>query len=511
VKEQQLNILFVYPRYPDTFWSFRHALKFIAKKAAYPPLGLLTVASLLPREWEKKLVDMNADDLNDEDIAWADYVFISAMDVQRQSAHEVVERCHQLGTKMVAGGPLFTTGHEEFPEVDHFVLGEAETLVSRLVSDLEKGRGERFYQSEERPDIRKSPIPAWDLIDTRKYATLSLQYSRGCPFDCEFCDIVLLNGRVPRTKDVRQLIEELEAIHRLGCCSTVFIVDDNFIGNKKKLKAEVLPAIIEWMKEKGYPFTLFTQASIGLADDEELMRMMTDAGFDRVFIGIETPNEESLGECGKHQNTKRDLVASVKTLQNHGLEVQGGFIVGFDSDPSNIFERQISFIQQSGIVTAMVGILSAPRGTKLYKRLKKEDRLLREASGDNTDFSLNFVPKMSRESLVGGYKNVLTSIYSPRNYYARIGTFLREHRPVVHRRRSLKKNQVGAFLKSIWYLGIKEKGRTYYWRLVTFTLVRRPRAFPLAITLAVYGYHYRKLLEGYKRKLAAADAHRGGT
>jgi len=276
-----LNILFVYPRYPDTFWSFRHALKFIAKKAAYPPLGLLTVASLLPREWEKKLVDMNADDLNDEDIAWADYVFISGMDVQRQSAHEVVKRCSQLGTKMVAGGPLFTTGHEEFPEVDHFVLGEAEVLMSRLVTDLERGKGERFYQSDERPDIRKSPVPAWDLIDTRKYATLSLQYSRGCPFDCEFCDIVLLNGRVPRTKEVGQLVEELDAIHCLGCCSTVFIVDDNFIGNKKKLKAEVLPAIIDWMKEKGYPFTLFTQASIGLADDEELMRMMTDAGFDQ--------------------------------------------------------------------------------------------------------------------------------------------------------------------------------------------------------------------------------------
>jgi radical SAM superfamily enzyme YgiQ (UPF0313 family) len=499
VKEQHLNILLVYPRYPDTFWSFRHALKFIAKKAAYPPLGLLTVASLLPRGWEKKLVDMNTDDLNDEDIAWADFVFISGMEVQRQSAQDVVSRCHRLGTKMVAGGPLFTQGQEGFPEVDHFVLGEAETLMPRLVADLEKGRGERFYQSDERPDIRRSPIPAWGLVATKKYATLSLQYSRGCPYDCEFCDIVLLNGRVPRTKDVKQLIDELEAIYRLDCSSSVFIVDDNFIGNKKKLKTEVLPAIIEWMREKDYPFTLFTQASIGLADDEDLIRLVVEAGFDRVFVGIETPNEESLGECGKHQNTKRDLVASVRTLQNHGLEVQGGFIVGFDSDPSNIFETQIDFIQESGIVTAMVGMLNAPRGTKLYKRLKKEDRLLREATGDNTDFSLNFVPKMKRETLIGGYKQVLTSIYSPRNYYARIGTFLRQHRPVVHKRRSHSKVRLGAFLKSMWYLGIKERGRTYYWRLVTFTLVRRPGSFPLAITLAVYGYHYRKLLDGYAR------------
>ena len=494
-----MNILFVYPRYPDTFWSFRHALKFIAKKAAYPPLGLLTVAAMLPREWEKRLVDLNTDDLRDEDIAWADYVFISAMDVQRQSAHEVVKRCRQLDARVVAGGPLFTTEHEEFPEVDHFVLGEAEIVISSLIADLEEGKGKRIYYSDERPDIQKSPAPAWELIDTRKYATLSIQYSRGCPYDCEFCDVVLLNGHVPRTKSTKQLIDELEAIYRLGCCSTVFIVDDNFIGNKKKLKAEVLPAIVEWAKQRDYPFTLFTQASIGLADDEDLIRLMVDAGFDRVFIGIETPNEDSLGECGKHQNTRRDLVASVKTLQNHGLEVQGGFIVGFDSDPSNIFDRQINFIQQSGIVTAMVGILSAPRGTKLYKRLKKEDRLLHEASGDNTDFSLNFVPKMKRETLIAGYRQVLTSIYSPGNYYARIGTFLREHRPVVHKRRSLKKRQIWALLKSMWYLGIKEKGRMYYWRLVTSTLVRRPRSFPLAITLAVYGYHYRKLLEGYNR------------
>ncbi|MDM7999481.1 MAG: B12-binding domain-containing radical SAM protein [Dehalococcoidia bacterium] len=494
-----MRILLVYPRYPDTFWSFRHALKFIAKKAAYPPLGLLTVASLLPPQWEKKVVDLNADELHDEDIAWADYVFISAMDVQRGSAHDVVRRCRELGTKVVAGGPLFTTGHEEFPDVDYFVLGEGEDLVPRLVADLEMGGGNRFYQSNEKPDVRKSPIPAWELIDTRKYASLSIQYSRGCPFDCEFCDIVLLNGRVPRTKDVTQLIGELEAIYRLGTCNTVFIVDDNFIGNKKKLKAEVLPAVIDWMKRRDYPFTLFTQASIGIADDEELIRMMIDAGFDRVFIGIETPNEESLGECGKHQNTRRDLMACVRKLQNRGLEVQGGFIVGFDSDPSNIFERQISFIQQSGIVTAMVGLLNAPRGTKLYKRLKDENRLIRDASGDNTDFSINFIPRMSRESLVGGYKNVLTSIYSPRNYYARIRTFLREHRPVARRRRSLRRSHIEALVKSFWYLGVVEGGRMYYWRLVTSTLLRRPRSFPLAITLAVYGYHYRKLLDGYAR------------
>ena len=491
-----MNILLVYPRYPDTFWGFRHALKFIARKAAYPPLGLLTVAALLPREWDRRLVDLNVGPLDDRDLDWADCVFIGAMDVQQESAHEVTARCRRRRKKMVAGGPLFTTRYEEFPEVDHFVLGEAEGVMARLVADLECGTAQRLYRSEEKPDMRTSPLPSWELIKAGNYANLTVQYSRGCPFDCEFCDIALLNGRLPRTKDVYQLVAELEAVRRIGCSGTVFIVDDNFIGNRKKLKAEVLPAVRDWMKEKRYPFTLFTQASIDLADDEELMRLMTDAGFDRVFVGIETPNEESLEECHKRQNGNRDLVASVKVLQNHGLEVQGGFIIGFDNDPANIFERQIGFIQQSGIVTAMVGLLRAQRGTRLYKRLKEQDRLVGEASGDNTDLSLNFVPRMKRETLIEGYRRVLTTIYAPRNYYARIATFLREHRPVGHGRARLRGTHVLGLLSSFWYIGVREKGRVYYWRLLTRTLLRQPRSFPLAVSLAVYGYHCRKLLEG---------------
>jgi radical SAM superfamily enzyme YgiQ (UPF0313 family) len=348
--------------------------------------------------------------------------------------------------------------------------------------------------SEEKPDLRKSPGPAWDLIDIKKYVTLSIQYSRGCPFDCDFCNIVLLNGHVPRTKGTRQLVGEMEAIYRMGWRNSVFIVDDNFIGNKKKLKAEMLPAIIDWMKERNYPFTLFKQASIGLSDDEELMRLMVGAGFNGVFTGIETPNEESLGECGKHQNANRDLAVSVRKLQNHGLEVQGGFIVGFDNNPHDIFEKQINFIQQTGIVTAMVGLLNAPRGTRLYQRLKKENRLLGEPSGDNTDFSVNFTPRMGHEALISGYRRILTVIYSPHEYYARIGTLLREHHPALHKRSSMKTTDLEAFFKSIWYLGIKEKGRRYYWRLVISTLLKRRRSFPLVITLAIYGYHFRKLI-----------------
>jgi len=424
-----LKILLVYPQYPDTFWSFTHALRIIAKKAAFPPLGLLTVAAMLPREWEKKLVDMNVTALNDDDLKWADYVFISAMVVQRESVKEVIARCQKSNTRVVAGGPLFTIGYEEFDGVDHFVLNEAEITLQPFLADLEKGCAKPVYTSGKRPDISQTPIPLWSLINMKKYSSMNAQYSRGCPFNCEFCDIIILNGHRPRTKDKDQMLAELDALYRHGWRGGVFIVDDNFIGNKRKLKAETLPALIEWMKAKKNPFALSTEASVNLADDEELMQLMVKAGFNQVFVGIETPNEDSLVECNKLPNKNRDLVALVKKIQNHGLEVQGGFIVGFDSDPLSIFKSQISFIQRSGIVTAMVGLLNAPPGTRLYQRLKKENRLLKSFSGDQMDCSLNFIPKMNYETLINGYKNILDTIYSPKQYYERVKIFLKEYKP----------------------------------------------------------------------------------
>jgi len=494
-----LNILLVYPQYPDTFWSFKHALKFIYKKAAFPPLGLLTVAAMLPGDWRKKLVDMNANSLTDKDIKWADYVFISAMAVQRDSVKEVIARCKKLGTETVSGGPLFTTGYEEFDEVDHLVLGEAEVTLPLFLKDLEQGCARHIYISRTRPDINKTPVPLWSLIKKKDYSAMSIQYSRGCPFNCEFCDIVVLNGHKPRTKNKGQLLTELDAIYQQGWSTSVFIVDDNFIGNKKKLKAETLPTIIEWRKKKRQPFPLFTEASINLADDEELMQLMVEAGFDRVFIGIETPNEESLVECNKSQNRNRDLVDSVKKIQRHGLEVQGGFIVGFDNDPVSIFKSQINFIQKSGIVTAMVGLLNAPPGTRLHNRLKKEDRLLKDFTGDNTDCSINFVPKMKYDTLINGYKDILKTIYSPQCYYERVKTFLKEFKP--HNKGGNKPDlyHIKAFLKSIWLLGIRENGRRYYWRLVISTLLKYPRRLQVSVTLAIYGYHFRKVVENYLR------------
>jgi len=495
-----VKILFVYPQYPDAFWSFKYALRFISKKAAFPPLGLLTVAAMLPEEWQKKLVDMNITTLTDEDIKWADYVFISAMIAQQESVKEVIARCGELHAKIVAGGPLFTTGYEQFNlgDVDHLVLGEAEDILPLFLEDLQKGCAQHIYESSEHPEITKTPVPLWELVDMGKYASMNVQYSRGCPFNCEFCDIVILDGHRPRTKDKSQLIAEFEVLYGQGWRSSIFIVDDNFIGNKRKLKEETLPAMVEWSQKRKYPFRFFTEASINLADDEELMQLMTKAGFDTVFVGIETTNEESLVECNKFQNVNRDLVASVKKMQNYGLEVQGGFIVGFDSDPVSIFKSQINFIQKSGIVTAMVGLLNAPPGTRLYHRLKKENRLLPYGSGDNTDGTMNFIPKMNQETLITGYKNVVKTIYSAKPYYERIKTFLEEYKPQKPRKAAEGKihfYEIKALIKSMWVLGVKEKGRRHYWGLFSSTLLRKPRLFPLFITLTVYGFHFRKVAE----------------
>ncbi|MDD4859261.1 MAG: B12-binding domain-containing radical SAM protein [Dehalococcoidales bacterium] len=492
-----MKILLVYPQYPDTFWGFKHALKFISKKASFPPLGLLTVAAMLPAEWEKRLIDANVTVLKDDDIRWADYVYLSAMLVQQDSARVIISRCQALGTKVVAGGPLFTTGYAEFAGVDHFVLNEAEVTLPLFLADAQKGCARRVYSSDAKPDLSLTPVPQWSLVNIKNYASLNIQYSRGCPFNCEFCDIVLLNGREPRTKSKEKMLAEFDALYRRGWRGGVFVVDDNFIGNKNKLKTEILPALIAWMAEKKYPFALSTEASINLADDEELMKLMVDAGFATVFVGIETPNEESLAECAKVQNRNRDLVASVKKIQHCGLEVQGGFIVGFDNDPVSIFKNQVNFIQKSGIVTAMVGILNALPGTRLYQRLNGEHRLLKVDAGNNTDCSLNFVPKMKGETLVDGYKQILRTIYSPVRYYQRVKTFLREYKPVKRKAGRLQFQHIRAFLNSIWILGLREKGRRYYWKLFMFALFRCPRKFPIAISLAIYGYHFRMIAEKY--------------
>ncbi len=494
-----MKVVLVYPEHPDTFWSFSYALKFISKKAVHPPLGLLTIAAMLPREWEKKLVDMNVRKLDDKDLMWADYVFLSAMSIQKESVIDVIKRCRSAGVKIVAGGPLFTNEYEDFSDVDHLVLNEAEITLPLFLNDIRVGQPRHIYASDKWADITTTPIPLWELINPKHYASMNIQYSRGCPFECEFCNITSLYGRVPRTKSSQQVIGELDKLYSLGWRGGVFFVDDNFIGNKKKLKEEILPSIIRWMDSKKQPFNLSTEASINLADDEDLMAMMVRAEFSTVFVGIESPNEESLLECTKIPNKNRDLIASVRKLQSFGLEVQAGFIVGFDKDPLSIFERMIRFIQESGIVTAMVGLLNAPRGTKLYDRLVRENRLLNTVTGDNTDFSMNFVPKMNYDNLISGYKKIIDTIYSPKHFHARVKQFLRDYKPVQKNVIHMRYSYVKAGFKSVFILGIIGKERFYYWRLFFWSLFRRPKLFPLAITFSIYGFHFRKVFEDHFR------------
>ncbi|MFO7891833.1 MAG: DUF4070 domain-containing protein [bacterium] len=491
-----MKILLIYPKIPNTFWSFKNALRFISKKSSEPPLGLLTVAAMLPEDWEKKLIDMNVSDLKDRDIQWADYVFISGMEVHIESFKKVVRRCNTLGVKVVAGGPMCTLDYKHFLGVDHFVLDEAEVTIPQFLKDLKQGTPKHVYRSDHFPDLATSPVPLWNLLEKKKYASMSMQYSRGCPYDCEFCNITVLNGRDPRVKSGDQFLDELSALYNAGWRGQVFIVDDNFIGNKKQLKTDLLPQLIEWSKARKYPFRFITEVSVNLSDDDTLIQMMIEAGISKVFVGIETPSTESLKGCGKKQNMGRDLVSSVKKMQRLGLIVHGGFIIGFDEDTPNIFDDQINFIQKSGIVTAMVGLLTAITGTRLFSRLKKENRLLESSTGDNMDGTLNFIPKMNYQKLIRGYKKVLTTIYSQREYYQRIKTFLKEYNPPsVKSEINISWNEIMALLKSIWFLGIVEKGRTYYWKLMAYSLFRHPAKFPLAVTMAIYGFHFRRIVE----------------
>jgi radical SAM superfamily enzyme YgiQ (UPF0313 family) len=491
----------IYPEFPDTFWSFKHALTFVHKPANSPPLGLLTVAAMLPRDWELRLVDLNVRPLSDADLAWADIALVSAMGVQRPSAEVTIARCQAAGVVVVAGGPLFTAQPEAFPGVDHLVLGEAEATLPEFLADFAAGRARHLYPPGAYPDIERSPLPRWELADLRRYSQLSVQYSRGCPFDCEFCDITALFGHRPRTKRAPQMIAELDALCASGWRGPVFFVDDNFIGNKKRLKADLLPALTAWRTgRRGMPFN--TEASVNLADDDELMRMMVAAGFRSVFVGIETPDADSLAECNKKQNLHRDLVADARRMQRAGLEVQGGFILGFDHDSPRAVDQLVEYVQRTGIVTAMVGLLQAIPGTRLHARLLREGRINDQRTGDNVDGSTNIVPLGSAEALRAAYRDLLQRLYAPRPYYERVRTFLRDYRPPRLKPRidlGFLREQGLAFARSVVRLGIVGQERVQYWKLFWWTLFRRPRAMSYAITFAIYGHHFRKICERHVR------------
>lgn len=466
-------------------------MKFIKKKAAVPPLGLITASALLPSDWQKKLIDMNVSKLDTRDIIWADYVFISAMSIQKESVERVISECVKHKTKIVAGGPLFTQEYKKYFQIEHFVLNEAEITLPLFLEDLSRAKPERVYKTSEFADLSLSPVPDYHLLESRKYAFMNIQISRGCPYACDFCEITYLPGYKVRMKKPVQIIKELEALYRLNWRGSVFITDDNFIGNKKEIKNGLLPVLKDWMRTRKYPFSFNIQSSINLADDNELLTQLVETGFTSSFIGIETPDDYSLQACNKVQNKSRDLLQCVKKIQNSGLQVSGGFIVGFDSDTPGVFQRQIDFIQKSGIVSAMVGLLNAPKNTVLYKRLESENRLTDESNGNNTDLRINFIPKMNYSELVEGYKKIIENIYSIKPYYNRIRQFLLNYTYRTRQQKRLDLSIIKPFFKSVFILGIANKGRIQYWKLLVWTLFNRPELLTDAITYAIFGYHFR--------------------
>lgn len=506
------NILLVYPQFGPTYWGMRYSLPLIGKKATMPPLGLITVAALTPSDYEFRLVDLGCEPLTESDLDWADMVCFSAMISQKLTLFEAAARCRAAGKLIVFGGPYPTACPDECrPHCDVLVLNEAEITWPRFLSDLAGGDFKDLYTSAEKPDVTATPIPRFDLLHLDFYGTIPIQFSRGCPFTCEFCDIIVMFGRRPRTKAPAQVLAELETVYETGYRGSIFIVDDNFIGNKADAK-RLLVEMREWNEAHQHPFVYSTEASVDLAGDEELVQLMVDANFSGVFLGIETPSMESLRETRKFQNLKLSLIDSVTKIQNAGLMVQAGFIVGFDSDEEDIFDRQIEFIKKAAIPFAMVGLLVALPGTPLFERLKRTGRLLEEGvafeEGDDQCGFTNVVTVLSGPRLLKGYRRILETVYSPREFFERCLETLRRlpdtgpHMGKVHR-------STFSITARLRILGrcFGELPRPYRRESLRFlwaTLRSRPRQLRYALGFVVMGLHfYRFTFEHVRGQLAA--------
>jgi radical SAM superfamily enzyme YgiQ (UPF0313 family) len=484
-----MRALLVQAATPPTYWGYQHSLPFIGKKATLPPLGLATLAAHLPQRWELRIRDLHLGPLSDDELAWADAVLVSGMLVQARSMREVLSRARRLGKRTVVGGPAPTTSPGAFPEATHVFQGEAEGRLDRLVAALESPEAaeERILSPPglERPDLAQARVPRFDLVDLDAYATYAIQVSRGCPFNCEFCDIIEIFGRKPRVKPAAQVIAEMTELRRLGARGPLFMVDDNFIGNRKAI-AKLLVEVAAWQRAHGMPFDLHTEASLDLATEPELLQAMVEAGFSAVFVGIETPSPESLKEAQKSQNLRTDPAEAVRTLARAGLEVFAGFIVGFDADDDTIFDRQAEFISSLPIARAMVGILSALPGTQLWRRLEKEGRLAADPTGDQFDRP-NFRTVLPEDRLVAGYRRLLATLYSEESYFARCARVLRE---TPSRTLALRKGSPAALLRALWRIGVLGERRRFFWRLLRQALdLGGLPALAKAVTLSVLGEH----------------------
>ena len=488
--------LLVYPEHPPTYWGANYALEMVGIKSAFPPLGLLTIAAMFPPEYDLRVVDMNVAPLADSDLEWADMVFTSTMIVQRLSLKTVIERCNRAGVPVIAGGPHPTTFHDEIAGVDHFVLDEAEEIFPGFLRELEDGTAKTIYREPRKPDVTLTPVPRFDLIDLDNYYSMGLQFSRGCPFDCEFCDITKLYGRVPRTKSPAQMVTEFDSLRQLGWKGPLFLVDDNFIGNKREAM-NLLPVIAEWQKAHGYPFSLSTEASVNLAHMDELMDAMVEAGFDTVFLGIETPNPKALIKTKKPQNTSRKeedfLFNAVRKIQRKGMQVQGGFILGLDSDDEGVFDAQIEFIQQAGIPVAPIYLLTALRGTDMYERLRAENRLLDKEIGTNA-MTLNFKSELDPGTLIDGYRRVTATLYDPtlENYFQRCLAMFEHLKAVPHLRKPMSGNAVVVAAMRV-RRQLAKKQIPAFSRFIGQVSRNHPRMLPTALRLAGLGYHFERV------------------
>jgi radical SAM superfamily enzyme YgiQ (UPF0313 family) len=488
-REDFVRCLLVNPAYPETYWSLAHMLPLVRRRWLVAPLPLITVAALLPRHWQLRLVDLAVERLTDDTLRAADVVMLSGMLVQRESLLEILSRCRRLGVRSVVGGPYATAQPERLDEADHLVLGEAEETLPELAADLEAGRARRVYREGAKPDLRSSPVPRYDLLRPGAYHYLAVQFSRGCPFECEFCDIITLYGRTPRTKAPTQVIAELEAIRATGFRGRVMFVDDNFIGPKKAVRA-LLAALADWRRRTDAPLEFFTEASLDLAERPDLVRAMVAAGFAVVFVGLETPREESLRETRKHQNLGGDPVERVRALRRGGLDVWAGFIVGFDHDDEKVFDEMIDFVQAAGIAYAMVGMLIALPGTALHRRLLREGRLREEDETGDMFAPTNVVATLPVYTLLEGYLRVLATLYAPEVYFARCREHLRHWEPPAGLAAAGGWEDLAVVARSLWRQGVRSPYRSHYWRFLGWALRRHPRKLPLALAQACAGHHF---------------------
>ncbi len=487
-----MRALLVQGKSPPAYWSFRYSLPFIGKDATHPPLGLATLAAHLPASWDLRLRDLHLGPVSDAELRQADAVLVSGMLVEADSVREILVRARALGRVTVVGGPAATASPESFPEARHVFRGEAEGRLDRLVEVLEHPRlgAERLLSpaGDARPSLALARVPRFDLLELHRYASMSVQVSRGCPFHCEFCDIIELFGRVPRVKAPAQVLAELDALHALGVRGGLFIVDDNFIGNRKAA-ARLLPAIARWQAEHGWPFDLYTEASLDLAGDDGLIQALVNAGFTSIFVGLESPDPDTLERTQKRQNLRVDPARAVEILTRAGLEVLAGFIVGFDGDDPRAFARQRAFISALPVPRAMVGLLTALPGTQLWRRLEREGRLRTDATGDQFDRT-NFETTMPEAALVAAYRDLLAALFSSDAFFRRCELSLRmtPARPHPGNREGAKM----ALARAVWRIGIRgdPERRRWFWRLLRMAVPGGIPAVTRAVEFSIMGEHF---------------------